>query len=169
MVETVRGEQLGTKGVPVRKLSRKATRMTSFPSRHSGVSDMPLPGLTAFRYFAAAFFALTLLTDIAYMQTEVLMWKDFSSWLLFFGLIAAGIATLLWLVNLAVHRHRPMGSIVALNIAVLICAVLNSLLHAGDGWTAIVPWGVGLSALTCLLMLGAAILRRRAIVHRPYF
>ncbi|MDR7124261.1 DUF2231 domain-containing protein [Pseudotabrizicola sp. 4114] len=137
-------------------------------SRSHGVSDAPVPGLTTFSYFAAAFFTLTLLTDIAYIQTTVLMWKDFSSWLLFFGLIAAAVATLLWLVDLAVHRHRPMGGIVVLNVAVLICALLNSLLHAGDGWTAIVPWGVGLSALTCLLMLGSAVLRRRATVHRPY-
>ena len=143
--------------------------MTSIRARQSGVADLPLPGLTAFGYFAAAFFALTLLTDIAYIQTEVLMWKDFSSWLLFFGLIAGGIACVLWLIDLAVHRHRPTGSIVFLNLAVLICALINSLLHAGDGWTAIVPWGVGLSALTCVLMLGSAVLRRRAILHRPYF
>ncbi|WP_103336335.1 DUF2231 domain-containing protein [Pseudotabrizicola formosa] len=142
--------------------------MTPARSPYASAYDLPIPGLTTFTYFAAAFFVLTLVTDIAYLQTTVLMWKDFSSWLLFFGLIAGGIAVLLWLIDLAVHRHRPMAGVVVLNVAILICAVLNSLLHAGDGWTAILPWGVGLSALTCLLMVASALLRRRAVAHRPY-
>ncbi len=128
-----------------------------------------LPGLATFSYFAAAFFALTLITDFAYIQTEVLMWQDFSSWLLLFGLIAGGLATLLWLITLAVHRHHPVWGVVILNALVLIAAVFNSLIHAGDGWTAVVPWGIGLSALTCLLMLGSAALRRRVLVDRPLY
>jgi len=141
--------------------------MTPTRSYYGVSSDIPLPGLTTFTYFSAAFLALTLVTDFAYMQTTVLMWKDFSSWLLLFGLIAGGIATLLWLISLALKRHRPEWPIVGLNAAVLIIAFLNSLLHAGDGWTSVVPWGIGLSALTCLLMLGSAALRRRATYNRP--
>ena len=119
-----------------------------------------IPGQETFRYFAAAFFALTLLTDWAYTPTMVLMWKDFSSWLLFAGLVVAGIAVLLWLVGLVVYRERPLWGVVFLNALVLVAAFFNSLVHAGDGWTAIVPWGFGLSVLTCLLMLVSATLRR---------
>lgn len=142
--------------------------MVSHHYRTAG-AEAPVPGLSAFGYAAATCFALTLLTDVAYIRTTVLMWKDFSSWLLLFGLVAGGIGVLLWLIDLAVHRHRPNSGVVALNLIVLICAVVNSLLHAGDGWTAIVPWGVGLSALTFVLMLVSAALRRRAIRHRPYY
>jgi len=140
--------------------------LTHSPYRVSGAAAQ-LPGLTTLAYFAAAFFALTLLTDFAYVQTTVLMWQDFSSWLLFFGLIAGGLATLLWVITLAFRRPRTVWSVVILNALVLMVAFFNSLLHAGDGWTAIVPWGIGLSALTCLLMLGSAILRHRVLSDRP--
>ena len=115
------------------------------------------------RLFAAAFFTLTLLTDWAYMRTTVLMWKDFSSWLLFFGLCVGGLAALLWLVDLVIYRSRPVWTVVILNGLILIAAFINSLIHAGDGWTAIVPWGIGLSLLTCLLMLVSAALGRMAV------
>jgi uncharacterized membrane protein len=35
----------------------------------------------------------------------------------------------------------------------LALAFLNNLVHAGDGWTAIVPWGIVLSAATVLAMI----------------
>ena len=44
-------------------------------------------------------FTLTLLTDIAYWQTGHLMWHNFSSWLLFAGLIFGGFALLAGLVD----------------------------------------------------------------------
>lgn len=125
-----------------------------------------IPGQQTLTYFAAAFFTLTLLTDWAYMQTTILMWQDFSAWLLFAGLVAGGFAILLWLIGLFVYRRRPVWSVVVLNALVLAAAFVNSLIHAGDGWTAIVPWGIGLSLVTCLLMLVSATLRRQAF-HRP--
>ena len=58
-------------------------------------------------------------------------------------------------------------------IGVLILAFLNNLVHAADGWTAVVPYGLVLSGLTVLLMLAAAWLRAsRGYPHgmgvRPY-
>ncbi len=122
-----------------------------------------LPGQETLRYFAAAFFALTLVTDWAYTQTMVLMWRDFSAWLLFAGLVAAGVAVVLWLIGLVVYREHPFWTVVFLNALVLITAVVNSLVHAGDGWTSIVPWGIGLSLVTCVLMLVSTTLRRTAL------
>lgn len=127
---------------------------------------LPLPGSTLLTHFSAAFFALTLLTDIAYTQTLVLMWQDFSSWLLFFGLVTGGIAVLFWLASLLTRRPRPTWGALGLYVVALALAFVNSLMHAGDGWTAIMPWGLTLSALTCLVMLGAALLTRRA-ARRP--
>ena len=35
----------------------------------------------------------------------------------------------------------------------MVLAILNSLVHAGDGWTSVVPQGLILSALTVLVMI----------------
>ncbi len=121
-----------------------------------------IPGQETFRSFAAAFFSLTLLTDWAYMQTMVLMWKDFSAWLLFAGAVSGGIAVVLWLIGLLVYRQQQAWLVVLLNAVILAVAFVNNLVHAGDGWTAIVPTGIGLSLLTCVLMLVSAALRRMA-------
>lgn len=131
-------------------------------------SELALPGHTTLTYFAAAFFTLTLLTDLAYMQTTILMWKDFSSWLLFAGLVAGWLGVALWLVRLAVYRQRQLWSIIVVNSMVLAATFLNSLLHAGDGWTYIVPWGIAVSIATCILMLASAALGRRALANKTY-
>lgn len=117
-----------------------------------------LPGQGTMRDFAAAFFTFTLLADTAYVQTVVIMWQDFASWTLLAGLVSGGLSVLLWLASLATHRQRPLWPVVILNVLVLVLAFLNSLVHAGDGWTAIVPWGIGLSVVTCLVMLVSATL-----------
>jgi uncharacterized membrane protein len=38
----------------------------------------------------------------------------------------------------------------------LVLAFFNNLVHANDGWTSVVPWGLTLSALTVALMLVTA-------------
>ncbi|TGN48601.1 hypothetical protein E4L95_18890 [Paracoccus liaowanqingii] len=126
----------------------------------------PFPGAVVLTHFAAAFLALTVVTDTAYLRTTVLMWQDFSSWLLFFGLIAGGIAALFWIIGALTKRARPGWGVLGLYVLALILGFVNSLMHAGDGWTAIMPWGITLSAVTCLVMLGAALLNRRA-ARRP--
>lgn len=46
---------------------------------------------------------------------------------------------------------------------ILALALINSLIHAGDGWTAIMPWGLGLSLVTVVLMVIAGTQRRLAL------
>jgi uncharacterized membrane protein len=118
--------------------------------------------------FAAAFFTMALACDLAYVQTTILMWKDFASWLVFAGMIVAGLAVLFWVIGQAVYRVRPNWVVVVLNAIVLVVAFVNNLFHAGDGWTAIVPWGVGLSLVTVFLMLVSATISRQAL-DRVYF
>ncbi len=107
--------------------------------------------------FPIACFTLALLTDLAYWATAHLMWHNFSSWLIFAGLIGGGLAALAWIVRLIASRGRIIWAVATVNLLVLVAAVFNSLVHAGDGWTGVVPWGIALSALTVLLMLASAL------------
>lgn len=109
-----------------------------------------------FNQFPAVCFTMAFLSDIAYWRTATLMWQNFSSWLLFTGLVTGGIAA----VALVIHVIRGATSGLRLNFfyivgtaVVWLLALLNSLIHAGDGWTAVVPWGLTLSAVTFIAML----------------
>ena len=112
-------------------------------------------------------FTLTLLTDIAYWQTGHLMWHNFSSWLLFAGLIFGGFALLAGLVDFIAQprlRAQPPAWAYAIGtVFVLALAFLNSLVHAGDGWTAIVPYGLALSAVNVILIFVTAWLGRSMV------
>ncbi len=116
------------------------------------------------RYFASfpvASFSLTVITDIAYWQTSNLLWLHFSEWLLLAGLVfgtlagvvavicrVAGVAGLTWLSFLGW-------------ILVLALAILNSLIHTADGWTAVIPWGMTTSIATLIVMVVVGFLGRR--------
>ena len=108
--------------------------------------------------FPIACFTLTLLSDLAYWNTETLLWQHFSEWLLLAGLVGGGLALIGWLVRRARQHGKTRWSVALLDLLVLVAAFVNSLLHAGDGWTGIVPWGVIMSAVTVGLMLIAGLL-----------
>jgi len=107
--------------------------------------------------FPIVCFTLTLLTDIAYWQTSNLMWQHFSEWLLFAGLVFGALAAIAGAVDFLFRRDvratsgawpHALGSVL-----VLVLAFINSFVHAADGWTGVVPWGLVLSALTVLVMI----------------
>lgn len=107
--------------------------------------------------FPIVCFTLALLTDIAYWRTEHLMWQEFSSWLLLAGLAFGAFAALAGLVDFlfrpAVRARGPAWPHAVGSLVVLALAVVNSLVHARDGWTAVVPWGLALSAATVVVMI----------------
>lgn len=126
--------------------------------------------------FPIVCFVLVLATDVLYWRTGVLMWQDFSSWLLLAGLVMGGLAAIAGLIDLLsggpLRRHRNAWVHGIGNLLVLILAFLNSLVHAGDGWTAVVPWGLVLSLLTVVVLvvtvwLGRGMVYRQAIGVRP--
>jgi uncharacterized membrane protein len=127
------------------------------------------PFRSVFMPFPIACFTLTLLTDIAYWQTSFLMWHNFSSWLLFAGLVFGGLAVVAAIVDFFTARlMRPVAwPLVIGGLLTLVLAFVNSLLHAGDGWTAIVPYGLILSAVTIIVMAATAWFCRAAI-YRVY-
>ena len=119
--------------------------------------------------FPVVCFTLTLLTDIAYWRTENLMWHNFSAWLLFAGLVFGVLAALAGIIEFLFRRrvraHRPAWPHAVGSVIVLALAFLNSLVHAGDGWTAIIPWGITLSAVTVVVMIISDWFGRALVFH----
>jgi uncharacterized membrane protein len=107
--------------------------------------------------FPIVCFTLVLLTDIAYWRTGFLMWQDFSSWLLLAGLVTGALAAIAGAIDLLCRRRTRslgIGWVHGIgNLAALILAFLNSLVHARDGWTAVVPYGLVLSAATVVVLV----------------
>lgn len=118
--------------------------------------------------FPIVCFTLTLFTDLVYWRAENLMWHNFSSWLLFAGLIfgvLAAIAGILDFFRSSVRANRPAWPHAIGSLIVFALALLNSLVHAGDGWTAIVPWGLALSAATVIVMIVSDWYGRALVFH----
>jgi uncharacterized membrane protein len=102
--------------------------------------------------FPIVCFTLALLTDIAYVQTSNLMWTEFSAWLLLVGIALGVIAVLFGAISMfartpAIGWPQLIGYVI-----VLILAFFNNLIHARDGWTSVMPWGLTLSALMVLVI-----------------
>lgn len=125
------------------------------PQATATIGGQPIHAMVS--QFPIVCFTLALLSDLAYWGTADLMWQNFSSWLLFAGLVFGALAMLVGIVDFFVRATvrastpawpHAIGSLVALALA-----FLNSLVHAGDGWTAVLPWGLALSALTVVVMI----------------
>ncbi len=128
--------------------------MAALHSPPAASNAYPLSAL--FVPFPFVCFTLTLLTDILYWRTSHLMWSNFSDWLLFFGLVIGALALVAGLIDFvrpATRALRPPLAAVIAFLVVLLLALLNSFIHAGDGWTAIVPYGLLASAVTLLAMI----------------
>jgi uncharacterized membrane protein len=147
------------------------TMFSSPPHDYPPAADLPRhPVHAVLVSFPIVCFTLALLTDIAYWRTSYLMWHDFSSWLLLAGLVTGVLAAVAGLVDMLVRsrfrRGRTPWIHLVGSLAVLAIAFANSLMHAGDGWTAIVPFGIVLSAVTVVLMAVVAWFGR-AMVRNP--
>ena len=119
--------------------------------------------------FPVVCFTLTLFTDIAYWRTSVLMWQHFSEWLLFAGLVFAALAVVVGIIEMLVRPYlRDVGPTWVQLIGgavVVVLALWNSLVHASDGWTGVMPYGLVISLVTVILMIAIALVGRTAIVR----
>ncbi len=110
-------------------------------------------------------FVGALVTDIAYASSAYLMWLHFSQWLIAAGIafgIIAGIVLLIELISSRAIRGAPGGwAHVALFYAGLVVEIFDAFEHTADGWTAVVPTGLILSAIGAFLMLVAGVTLRR--------
>ena len=133
--------------------------MQSPYSRSSqAVPDHPIRDVLT--QFPVVCFTLTLLTDVAFWRTGNLLWQNFSSWLLLAGLVGGGLAALAGFVGLFSRSGRMGWPSAVGGIVVLVLALVNSFVHAADGWTAVVPNGLILSAVTVIMMVVTALLGR---------
>jgi len=137
--------------------------MSSYAHPRLSLGGVPIHAM--FDPFPIACFTGALLTDFAYYKTATIQWANFSAWLLAFGLIMGAFSALFGLIDLFRLRRqdRPLigwihagGSII-----VLLLALLNSFVHARDGWTSVVPTGLTLSAITVLVLIVTGFLGHR--------
>ena len=99
-----------------------------------------------------------LITDLAYTRAPDMMWIDFSSWLLLAGLIGGGFAAIALIIEMVRARTARRGILSVhfiLFVSAMVVEILNSFIHARDGWTAVVPTGIALSILATVLALAA--------------
>jgi uncharacterized membrane protein len=108
--------------------------------------------------FSAAYFAGALVTDIVYWQMPDVLWERFSIWLILAGLVMAGLATVAYVIDLAGRRRieRPAWPrVVGYALAVLL-SVVTTFVHSREGYNAVVPSGLTLSALVVVVLLFTA-------------
>ena len=99
--------------------------------------------------------------DIVYWRSMSFEWETFSVWLLAAGLVLAGLAALVALVDLVVHRRLRIGVVQLLSGAmVFVLSLINAFVHSRDGYTAVVPTGITLSGIVVLIIVVAALLGR---------
>jgi uncharacterized membrane protein len=112
--------------------------------------------------FPAVCFTGTLLSDLAYLKTTWFVWETLSIWLLAAGCIMAGVAGIVGMVEFLRNRHvrtaRMAWPHALVSLAAALLSVINAFVHSRDGYTAVVPEGLTLSAIVVVLMLVATFL-----------
>jgi uncharacterized membrane protein len=111
-------------------------------------------------------FVGTLLTDLSYLCSGGnLLWLNFSSWLLAAGLLFGALAGIFILID-AVRGAVSWLAFVLL-LAAWVVELINSLIHARDGWTAVAGLGLILSIIGAVLVLVAGWFSRPAVEVVP--
>jgi uncharacterized membrane protein len=120
--------------------------------------------------FSAAYFTGALVTDLVYWHVPNVLWERFSIWLITAGLIMAGLAAIACVFDLASGRQidEPAWPRVAGYAIAVLLSLANAFVHSRDGYTAVVPLGLTLSALVVIVLLltawvGAALSNRHRV------
>ena len=107
--------------------------------------------------FPIACFFGAFVTDLAYWWTDNTQWETFSVWLLSAGMVMAGFAVFAGLIDFIGNKHiralRPAWFHVLGNAIALILSLINAFVHSRDGYTAVIPTGLILSALIVLILM----------------
>ena len=106
-----------------------------------------LIGLGAGLLFAA------LATDLAYTDTLLFQWENFSIWLLTGGLLLAALAGLTLVLDIVSHRITGIDWLRFSGFsAAALLSLLNAFVHSRDVYTSVVPQGLALSALVSVIL-----------------
>ncbi|MEC7951451.1 MAG: DUF2231 domain-containing protein [Pseudomonadota bacterium] len=109
--------------------------------------------------FPVALYPAALLSDITYLNTAVIQWTNFSSWLIAGADVFAGLVLAWALVSQFLGRTRQRGWAYVIVVALMfIAGVLNAFQHARDGWHSVGTFGLVLSILCTILAFVAAFL-----------
>ena len=85
-----------------------------------------------------------------------MMWANFSAWFLLVGFIIGVLAAIAGLIDFLSNRlirERTLAWFHLLgNLAVLVLAFFNLLIHTRDAYTSVVPTGLILSIITVLIL-----------------
>ena len=110
--------------------------------------------------FPVALYPAALVSDIAYLNTAVIQWSNFSSWLLAGANLFAGFllawAIILAIIGRAASARRWLYPVIV--AAMFVLGVLNSFQHSRDGWHSVGTFGLILSIICTILALAAAFL-----------
>ncbi|WP_371424869.1 DUF2231 domain-containing protein [Tardiphaga sp.] len=99
-----------------------------------------------------------LFTDYMYTSNSLMQWANFSVWLITGGLVLALIATIFLVIDFALGRAGPIRWFdFCLVGAAAILSLVNVFVHTRDGWTSVVPTGIGLSIIVTMLLLAAGL------------
>lgn len=104
--------------------------------------------------FPVAYLAAAFATDLAYWRTAEVMWYRFSVWLIAGGLVMAVLVALAALIDLF-RNQRPAWTRTIAYASAVVLSIFNVLVHSRDGYTAVVPTGLALSAAALVLLLFA--------------
>jgi len=130
------------------------------PVRRTGIARHPITPILL--PVPIVCFVGALITDLAYDSSGGnLQWVNFSSWLLAAGLFFAGVVVLLMVIDfvrLPQLRSTDGWACFALLIAAWAVELINSFVHARDGWTAVVPLGLILSTIGALQIVVVGLL-----------
>ena len=110
--------------------------------------------------FPSALFTGGLLSDIAYLRTEVIQWTNFSQWLILGGEVFAGLL-LAWALIALIFRWKRPARGVTLLLSVLLAVtflfgLVNNVQHSRDGWSSVGTTGLLLSIGSTLFAFAAA-------------
>jgi uncharacterized membrane protein len=103
--------------------------------------------------FPVAYFTAALVTDLAYWRTAEVMWERFSVWLIAGGLVMAALVAITAVIDLAFARQKPVWVPALIYLSAMLLSLLNVFVHSRDGYTAVVPTGLTLSACVVVILL----------------
>ena len=108
-------------------------------------------------------FVGALLTDISYVRDPDYQWTNFSAWLLAFGILFLGISIFVSVVHYLITMRttrRPVSWLAGfVLLAAFVIGLFDNFIHTHDGWTSVWPLGLGLTALTVLLLVLALVIK----------